>query len=317
MTYEQKIEYARNYLQRRLEEEFVYPFKVIYEDRHFVFTMKNGKAECRARTRNANEIIHTVVNGSEEEKKELVNRVFGLLQAAVRARESTVLSQTSDYEKIRGELILRPLCYRNVREDLRTVPHIRMGEIALALYAVMAHVGNDYFTAKVHRNQIASWKRSESAILEEALINTSFLYPPRLYTMDDLVNWDTKSSEDGVFMGDHPKVRLHGDVRGMVLTNTLELNGAIAMFYPGVAERIAGGFDNDFYIGFTSVHEAQIHPVGAVPPEVIRESLMDTNRVCNKKEDVLSGRVYLYDRARRSFSMLVEGERREVYWNVR
>ena len=317
MTYEQKIEYVKNYLQRRLEEEFVYPFKVYYEDRRFVFSMKSGKTECCARTRNAHEMIHTILCESDAEKEILVNRLFVLLQAAVNAQDSTVLAEITDYEKIRSDLILRPLCYRTVREELKNVPHIRMGDIALALYAVMAHVGNDYFTAKIHRAQMAQWKRNESLVLEEALINTSFLYPPRLYSMEDLLNWDEKSSEDGVFMGANPRVRLHGEIKGLVLTNTLELNGAIALFYPGVAERIANGFDSNFYIGFTSIHEAQIHPVDMIDPEVIRESLKETNRLCNKKEDILSGKVYLYDRDRRCFVMLVDGGYKEVYWNVR
>ena len=317
MTYEQKMEYVKNYLQRKLEEDFLYPFRVDLEERHFVFSMKNGKSECRVRTRNANEMVHTILFGSEQEKMDLEDRLFQILQAAVKAQESTALSDISDYEKIRRELILRPLSYRGAREELKEVPYIRMGDIALVLYAVMAHVGSDYFTAKVRRSQMAGWEHSESVVLEEALVNTSFLYPPRLYTMEDLLNWENKRREDGVFMGENPTVQLHSGIRGLVLTNTLELNGAIALFYPGVAERIAEGVDGDFYAGFTSVHEVQIHPVGMVEPDVIRDSLQETNRLCNRKEDILSGRVYYYDRERKEFGMVVDGERREVRWNVR
>ena len=317
MTYEQKIGYVKNYLQRKLEEEFLYPFRVDFEEGQFVFSMKNGRSGCRAKTRNANELIHTILSGQEAEKEALLKKLFQVLQAAVKAQDCTGLEGGSDYERVKGELILRPLSYKLVREDLKDVPHIRFGDIALVLYSVMGHVSGDYFTAKVHRSQVAAWRCSEKAVLEEALVNTSFLYPPRLYCLEDLLRWGEKTPEDGVFMGENQTVRLHSGIRGLVLTNTLEINGAIAIFYPGVAERLAEGFDSDFYIGFTSIHEAQIHPVGMVEPESVRDGVRDINRACNRKEDILSGRVYYYDREKQCFGMFVDGERKEVYWHAR
>ena len=101
MTYEQKMEYVKNYLQQKLEEEFVYPFRVNYEENQLVFSMKNGKTDCRTRTRDSNEIVHTILNGDEVQKENLVKRIFQILQAAITAQESTALSDISDYEKIK------------------------------------------------------------------------------------------------------------------------------------------------------------------------------------------------------------------------
>jgi len=317
MTREQKIEYVKHYLQHKLEEHFVYPFRITYEDKQLTFYMKYGKNEYRVRTRSTNEIIHTVLLGRDEQKEVLIRRILQLLQAAVTAQESTVLSDSSDYERMRGELILRPLSYRMVKEEIKDVPHIRIGDIALVLYAVMAHVGGDYFTAKIRRSQIAGWKCSEEEILEEALVNTSFLYPPRIYSMEDLFCWEEKRQEDGIFMGDAAAVHLHSDAPGYILTNTLEINGAVAMFYPGVAEQIAEAFESDFYIAFTSIHEVQIHPAKKLDPEVIGESLQGTNRVCNRKEDILTNRVYGYSRQKGDFYMFVDGMCEEVGWNDR
>jgi len=317
MTNEEKIEYVIHYLQQKLKESFVYPFNIIYEQKQLQFVIKNGQTECRARTKDSEEIMRTVLEGNEEEKQILTDRILQVLQAAVSAQESTVLSDISDYEKIKSELILRPLSWRHHKEEIRDVPYIRMGDIVLVLYAVMAHVGSDYFTAKVRRSQMADWKHSESETLEEALMNTAFLYPPRLYSLEDVLHWEHKHHEDGMFMGEEPAVKLHSGIRGLVLTNTLELNGAIAVFYPGVAEKIAEGFDSDLYIGFTSIHEAQVHPVGMVDPDTIRESLQDINRFCNRSDEILTGRVFHYDRTRKSFGMMVDGERREVYWDAR
>ena len=91
---------------------------------------------------------------------------------------------------------------------------MRIGDIALVLYAVMSHVGADYFTAKMHREQIAHWGIPEDEVLQTALVNTSFLYPPRLYSVEDMLAWDGKRRTDGRFMadGEAGKVR-RGDAR--------------------------------------------------------------------------------------------------------
>ena len=92
------------------------------------------------------------------------------------------------------------------------------------------------------------------------------------------------------------------------MTNTLEINGAIAVFYPGVAEKIAQDLGGDFYIAFTSIHEAQIHGVGMVSPEIVEYSLQETNRECTRPEEVLSNHVYRYNQEKKTFSMLIDGD---------
>ena len=83
-------------------------------------------------------------------------------------------------------------------------------------------------------------------------------------------------------------------------------------FYPGVAEKIAQDLGGDFYIAFTSIHEAQIHGVGMISPEIVEYSLQETNRECTRPEEVLSNHVYLYNQEKKTFSMLMDGDFLEV-----
>ncbi len=313
MNQREKIEYVQNYLQERIDEEFPYPFQVTCEDGQFMFRLRNGKKECCARLKQTEEVITCISEGSEERKKEEVARLFEILRAAIRAQESTALSDCSDYDKVKNELVLRPLNYYFAKAELEDVPHIRIGDIALVLYAVMAHAGGDYFTAKMHRSQMEKWNRPEKEVLEAAMVNTSFLYPPRLYSVEDLLSWDGKQHEDGRFMAEGEQVRIKKGMRGYILTNTLEINGAIAMFYPGVARRIAECFGEDFYIAFTSIHEAQVHSMGMISPDVVRSSLRDTNKHCNREEEVLTNKVYCYSLEKKSFGLIADGKFREVY----
>ncbi len=313
MNQKEKVEYVRNYLKERIDEEFPYPFQVTYENKQFMFRLRNGKKECCARLKQTEEVIAGISEGSEAQKREEVARLFEILRAAIRAQESTAISDSSDYEKVKNELVLRPLNYHFVKGELEDVPYIRIGDIALVLYAVMSHAGGDYFTAKMHRSQMEKWNRTEKEVLEAAMVNTSFLYPPRLYSVEDLLSWDGRQHEDGRFMADGEQMWIKKGMRGYILTNTLEINGAIAMFYPGVARRIAECFGEDFYIAFTSIHEAQVHSIGMISPDVVRSSLRDTNKHCNRQEEVLTNKVYCYSLEKKSFGLISDGEFREVY----
>lgn len=315
MKQQEKIEYVRSFLQAKIDEEFSYPFKVTYEDNHFLFRLRNGKKECCTRLRQSAEVVECISSGTEEQKEAEISRLFEILRAAMLAQESTAISDCSDYEKVKNELVLRPLSYRQVKDELEDVPHIKVGDVALVLYAVMAHAGCDYFTAKMHRSQMENWNLTEEEVLEEALVNTSFLYPPRLYSVEDLLVWEGKGHEDGKFMVPDDTLQVKKGMRGYILTNTLEINGSVSVFYPGVAQKIAESLGEDFYIAFTSIHEAQIHGVSMITPDIIRNSLRDTNRHCNRSEEVLTDRVYCYSLEKKSFGIIQDGEFLEVRKN--
>ena len=59
------------------------------------------------------------------------------------------------------------------------------------------------------------------------------------------------------------------------VTTTKQVNGAIAMFYPGVMERIAEMAGGSYYVVFTSIHEAKIHCAGSVDPGMILNTLLE------------------------------------------
>ena len=169
MKRSEKIEYVQKFLKESVEKGFPYPFQVLTEDGFFLFRLKNGKHECCARLRQTEELLNILCEGTKAEKEAATERIFDILRAAIRAQESTALSEESDYGKVKSDLILRPLNYQLIRDELEDVPHILAGDVALVLYAVMAHEGNDYFTAKMHRAQIENWQRPEREVLEALL----------------------------------------------------------------------------------------------------------------------------------------------------
>ena len=87
-----------------------------------------------------------------------------------------------------------------------------------------------------------------------------------------------------------------------VVTTTRQINGAIAMFYPGVQERLAELVGGEYYVAFTATDSAMIHRVGSVSP---RELLLRLKHVRSvMPEDFLSKYVYKYNSEKKKIEQM-------------
>lgn len=209
------------------------------------------------------------------------------------------------YEKTKSKLVIRPVNYYENRYELEDGIYNSFGDIALTLYGVIYDAADDYLTMKMKREITDTWKKSDKELLADAMRNTEALMPPRLYRSTDFRT--RHDPEEGIFMpeGSVPGERKGGrivpmlgrddrtdGVLGYRLTTTKSINGAIAAFYPGVKERL-GELLGDYYLGFTSIHEAIIHPIGCQSPLCMKESIRGINAVF-PRDEMLSNRVYRY-----------------------
>lgn len=290
-----------------LEEIFLENGKassVDFDGKYLWILKKDGKT---VRLTISEEDKEAICCGTEEERQRLKIRFREWFTSIPHSEVEELIKRLESYENAKKRLILRTLNYDAQKEELKSVPHIRIGDIALVLYIVVSHKGSDYYTAKVHREELVRWGVEEDRGMEEALKNTVSLYPPRLYTVEEMVSRMEKSPESGGFITQEEMEAIRQNVSGYILTNELEINGAIAAFYPGVAQRVAEILEDDFYLAFTSCHEAQIHKAGEFDVTIIEECLRRVNRECNQKKDILTDRVYLYSREKQYFMVRENG----------
>lgn len=211
---------------------------------------------------------------------------------------SQLFAENASYEECSDKLILRPINYRRHRRELDNCIYWRYGDIALVLYGLLCDEGNDYVTIKIHRDMTAGWEQPDTRLLTNALLNSYEKMPPRLFKAGD---FETKPDvSKGIFIPEekasslpiNPSDRWEG-LRGYRLTTVRQLNGALAMFYPGVRKRLAEIMGGDYYVGFTSIHEAVIHPVRFKNPNDMKEAIQHINAVFDEQE-MLTNRVYRY-----------------------
>ena len=204
------------------------------------------------------------------------------------------LLNNGDYEALSDRLIIRPINYQKNKYDLKDCLYKQVGDIALVLYVLLEdrRVGDrhDVMSAKMQKAVSDTWGLTDDEIFDRALGNTYVMSPPRMYfnPMDTM----HPPYEKGAFMALNSPIREILPHQSPVVTTTNQMNGAIALFYPGVKERIAQMFGGDFYVAFTSMHEAKLHKAGTISAVEIVRRLKGVNKSFEK--DALTGKAYLY-----------------------
>lgn len=211
----------------------------------------------------------------------------------------SIVERMEDYEQVKNSLIIRPLNYNFNQLVLGDYVYDTIGDIALVLYAVVLDdkANNCLNTIKVPKQAFEKWNLSKADVMYEAMQNTMVFAGPRIYT--NLLNMYGTTDRDSDFM--KYDIDLREAISPMV-TTTRKTNGAVAMFYPGVKEKLAEMLDGSFYIAFTSIHEAMIHKVGTLTPEAIRRSVRNVNEHFNRVE-TLSNDVFLFNKEDGTFTV--------------
>ncbi|MBS5299563.1 MAG: hypothetical protein KHY39_00700 [Clostridiaceae bacterium] len=136
------------------------------------------------------------------------------------------------------------------------------------------------------------WGKTEEEVFENALINTNIRSVPRMYNSP--AESDHPKYQTGAYMSLGAKSRLATGMNSSVFTTYPSLNGAISFWYPGVKEKLAELAGGDFYVAFTGIHDFHIHPVNSTTPKEVLDRLKQMNRYINRKEEILSRKVYRY-----------------------
>ncbi|MDO4272681.1 MAG: DUF5688 family protein [Eubacteriales bacterium] len=220
-----------------------------------------------------------------------------------RAQNSQYFQKTrnlSDYHKVKGDLFIRLLNADRNREELKYAVFQTVGDIALVLYLKVSEEDGCVTSIKIRDEYVEKWGISQERAIEEALLNTYFLSPPRIYQWEKLFFDPEYGGEN--FMDIVSGYEINKEAVGNCLSTTKRTNGAVAVFLPGVAERLAKLIGSGFYLVFTSIHEVMIHNDKKVAPEDLVGVLKDTLKEATPEEDYLTSRIYHYNSDRKEFT---------------
>ena len=218
-------------------------------------------------------------------------------------RKGKLPTENDTYVQHRANLILRPTSMEKHREELVNCIYWEFGDVALVLCLIIYDDAENLLTMKLERSMTEKWGKRDAVLLTGALLNCSLRMPPRLYRGQDPLRYFDERG--GIFMPGEEGVPVHVDAWdvnqgnvGYRLTTTRRFFGAIALFYPGVKERLAELLNGDFYAAFPNVSEALIYPVRHKSLSEVKAELARNNAL-QESRSFLTGRVYRYVTLRR------------------
>ena len=290
------------------EQEFVYSTNIKYHGEAFdvlkgdfiALTLHMaGESECMCRF-SLEYLFSEYEDGGWEQVEYILQENFSLAKST---NIDYVFAHITEYEVIKERLMIRPVNYTKHKSELEKHIYKSCGDIALVLYAVLYDDQRGLGSIKMPKDVVESWEKGVEDVFEEALIQTFAHAQPRLYTS----LWDTIKTpiDKGAFMSLNSDVSKIEKFEVPLVTTTKKTNGAIAMFYPGVQEKIAQLFGCNYYVAFTSIHEARIHHCDSISPQRIEASLRDINEHFEPTE-VLSELVFYYDIEKKTLEPLVK-----------
>lgn len=247
----------------------------------------------------------------EEDWIQVVNKTKeSIRHARSIAHEFHVIAEKFDsYAATKDILIVRPIHidaeFYGKYEDMPFM-YRSISDIALVVYGIVADKDGILNTVKLPMELIEKWEKEneidEYDVFEQAMRNTEERYKAALYT--NIFDIENTPILDCMLMENGYRVTELTDNTVALITTMKKTNGAIAMWYSGVKEKISelyGG--SSFYAAFTSIHEAMIHKAGTISVDSIRRNVTETNRIFGP-HDTLSDKVWYYNAEDGSFTAI-------------
>lgn len=210
-------------------------------------------------------------------------------------------TQLTDYSKVRDSLFIR-VCNAEWNEVyLLKVPHLRYEDLAVTAHVVIHNEGSNLVSAVVRQNMLERYGITKEQLFNDAIRNAEILFPPVIH---DFNEFNSLFGED-VTEAEHPDSR--------ILSNSAELNGAAALFYEGMMEKIAAQFHSSYYIVPTSIHEMiLVKDQDDLNLEDMRNSLIYVNQNASEKEAWLSEYLYYWDNEGKQFRRVLTYSRKAM-----
>lgn len=204
-------------------------------------------------------------------------------------------SLTDNYDAICGRLIV---CMRNLKNNAlerKGLTYRQIDDMAIVLYAIALYSGDgNRLIVPVPRIIAQDWHKSDEDIFGAALRNTARLSPPRaFYSIDDMLGINKNGCD---FMTSLKPVRkVPRNPYNVTVSALPTSDGAAAIFYPGVQQRLAELADGDYYVVFSGKDEVHIHRADGISPNLLKTHLVQMN--LEFADTMLTQHIYRYDSA--------------------
>lgn len=205
-----------------------------------------------------------------------------------------------NFKDIKNRIGLKLINTKKNREFLESVPSIPFLDLSIIFYILIEANAEGTAGMDITNKHMDIWKVTVQELWENALKNSSGMFPAVLQTISNVLKEMIGAKEEGNLL-----IENTGERDGMyVLSNKLKSCGASCIVYPDVPEMIGEILKRDYYIIPSSIHEIIIIPVySEMEPKELDAMVCEVNSAQVAEEEVLSDHCYRYIRAEKQVVM--------------
>ena len=222
----------------------------------------------------------------------------------------------TDYEKVKDQIFMK-LINQDMNETLlKDVPWREYLDLAIVYY-VSVSADECSATVLIHNDHLSHWGISENELYDKAYSNTLAKRKPEILRMKDVIKdmiieritgstdilaedveygGKTKDEIESMINEEIEKVERQKPMDMFILTNDIKTNGAVCMMYPDVLKDFANEQELDLFIIPSSIHEVLLVPKKSGSAKRLNEILNDVNKNSLDTVEILSNKIYKYDR---------------------
>ena len=190
-----------------------------------------------------------------------------------------------DYSYMKGHLFFRLVNYEKNKKLLEDCPYERVEDLAVTFRWFAHHDRDGMASALIRSQDLKLWGITREQLIRDAKENTEKAFPALLRPMEQIF----------------PQMK-GGREKLDVLSNREGINGAGAVLYQGVLERFSEQIQGGFYILPSSIHEVLLVPEeDGSDPLALAKLVKEVNRTVVEKDEILSDRVYYYEKGQNLF----------------
>ena len=195
------------------------------------------------------------------------------------------------------------------RDMLQSMPHIQVEDLAMIFKVDLKMPGSSGIgTMKVKNEMLERWGISKEELYNRAVSNVQKYDAPVLSPMSEMVFELAGGNDSDTNLLDNPEMLSDYENEAMfVLTNESRHHGTSALVCPEVMNKISELIPGGFYILPSSIHESLIiSKECGMSAKDLGQMVRDVNREMVSREEVLSDRVYEYDKDLRKIRQVPE-----------
>ncbi len=234
-------------------------------------------------------------------KKNTIEEIAVRIHSALKnidEQETQYYSFSADYSVCKEKIIYRLVSKERNEQYLSGIPHLAFLDLAIVFLVVHRLSGEGMESFCITNELQKKWNVSTKDLFSLAHTNTQKIFPPVVDTLEH-----TMSELLGELINDIPETQDEA-CQIYILSNQPRINGAAAILYEDLIQKLAEKMNCDFYILPSSIHELLLLPDNNNDSlESLSHMVKDINENHVKEEEILSDHAYYYSREEKKFFM--------------